>query len=112
VSFLFSKKIFKRIAVLLNKIDTFDALLRFKKEIAYLYATKISVLGSRLRKQKIHKSPEHKLSSHSTTIEDIIRSPQSFSKHLDSQPVVDDEEHKTTMIKKRKLLEKIIYEAL
>lgn len=46
------------------------------------------------------------------TIDDIIKPKASSSKHAESDLSLDDEEGKTTMIKKRKLLEKIIYDAL
>jgi hypothetical protein len=46
------------------------------------------------------------------TIEDIIRPKAASSKTPDTEVLIDDEEGKTTMLKKRKLLEKIVYDAL
>ena len=46
------------------------------------------------------------------TIDEIIKPKSSVSKHLEPEMMIDDEEGKTTIIKKRKLLEKIIYDAL
>ena len=115
ISFFFSKKIFKKLSRLLGKIDTFDALVRFKKEIIHLYTTKIASLVSRSPKQKTttvkydlpdqHKEPID-------PIDEIIKPKSSVSKYADADMVVDTEEDKTTLIKKRKLLEKIIYDAL
>ena len=110
-SFFFSAKIFKKLARLLSKIDSFDSLLSVKKDIVYLYKTKISSLGSRVRKEKKVENIEHK-PSFLDTIDEIIKPRSSVSKYPDSETVVDDEENKPTMIKKRKLLEKIIYDAL
>ncbi len=115
VSFLFSRKVFKKLTRLLSKIDTFDALIRLKREISYIYTTKISVLSSRLRKQKVNDLPKHIPVPHTPTIDDIIKSKPSVSRYADPWMIVDDEDNKdtrTTIIKKRKLLEKIIYDAL
>jgi len=46
------------------------------------------------------------------TIDEIIKPKSSVSKFADADMIIDDEENKTTIIKKRKLLEKIIYDAL
>ena len=115
ISFFFSKKIFKKLSRLLGKIDTFDALVRFKKEIIHLYETKIASLVSRSPKEKTttvkydlpdqHKEPID-------PIDEIIKPKSSVSKYADADMVVDTEEDKTTLIKKRKILEKIIYDAL
>lgn len=110
-SFFFSAKIFKKLARLLSKIDSFDSLLRVKKDIVYLYKTKISSLGSRVRKEKKLEKPIHK-PSFLDTIDEIIKPKSSVSKYPDAETVWDDEENKPNMIKKRKLLEKIIYDAL
>lgn len=111
ISFFFSKKIFKKLSYLLGKIDTFDALLRFKKDIVYLYTTKFSSLGSRTHKRKSidTKYDEPVLG---TTIDEIIKPKISVSKYPDTDMTADDEEQTTTTIKKRKLLEKIIYDSL
>lgn len=110
ISFLFSKKIFIKLIRILSKIDTFDALVRFKKDFLYLYTHKVSRLRSRIRKEKIyHYVPENKPTE--VTVEEIVHSKSSVSKHPDSD-MMTDEEDKPTMIKKRKLLEKIIYDAL
>ena len=111
VSFFFSRKIFKKLSRLLGKIDTFDALLRFKKEIVHLYKTKFSSLSSHVSKEKIQ-DMKHDEQTFLDTIDELIKPKSSVSKYADSTMVIDDEEDKTTMIKKRKLLEKIIYEAL
>lgn len=111
ISFFFSRRIFKKLTHLLGKIDTFDALVRFKKEIVHLYKTKFSSLGSRVNKEKIE-DMKHDEQAFLNTIDDIIKPKSSFSKHLEPDMMIDDEEGKTTMIKKRKLLEKIIYDAL
>ncbi|MEI6672534.1 MAG: hypothetical protein WCL02_04210 [bacterium] len=104
---------------LLGKIDTFDALLRFKKDIVYLYSHKISHLRSRIRKEKKYHFLEKKTenisenkSSNTITLEEIVHSTSSVSKSLDSDPTLNDEDNKSILIKKRKLLEKIIYDAL
>jgi hypothetical protein len=83
VSFLFSRKVFKKLTRLLSKIDTFDALIRLKREISYIYTTKISVLGSRLRKQKVNDLPKHIPVPHTPTIDDIIKSKPSVSRYAD-----------------------------
>ena len=111
ISFFFSKKIFKKFSHLLSKIDTFDALMRFKKDIVYLYTTKIAVLGSRVPKQKSVDVKRYE-NSFLDNIDEIIKPKSSVSKHLCPDTPLDDEDNKTTMIKKRKLLEKIIYDAL
>lgn len=116
LSFFFSKKIFKKLTRLLGKIDTFDALVIFKKRSIYFFKTLSTRVSSRVRKNKPHDIPQHNEEKHVDTIEDIIRTRSSSSKHLDidgdDMTEIDDEEIKTTMIKKRKLLEKIIYDAL
>ena len=111
ISFFFSKKIFKKLSRLLGKIDTFDALVRFKKDIVHLYRTKFSSLGSRVPKEKIDHM-KHDEQVFLNNIDDIIKPKSSVSKSLEPEMMIDDEESKTTMIKKRKLLEKIIYDAL
>jgi len=111
ISFFFSKRIFKKLTHLLGRIDTFDALVRFKNEIVHLYKTKFSSLGSRVNKERIE-GMKHDEQAFLNTIDEIIKPKSSFSKHLESDMMIDDEEGKTTMIKKRKLLEKIIYDAL
>ncbi|MEI6774880.1 MAG: hypothetical protein WCL18_09245 [bacterium] len=111
ISFFFSKKIFKKLSHLLSKIDTFDALVRFKKDIVHLYTTKIAVLASRAPKQK-SVDEKRRENSFLDTIDEIIKPKSSVSKYLDPHTILDDEDNKTTMIKKRKLLEKIIYDAL
>ena len=110
ISFFFSKTIFKKITHVLGKIDTFDALVRCKKEIVYLYKTKFSALKFRPNKEKIVdvQSEEQVFLN---TIDEIIKPRSSVSKYPEPDMSVDDED-KTTMIKKRKLLEKIIYDAL
>jgi hypothetical protein len=95
----------------LGKIDTFDALIRFKKEIVHLYKTKFSKMGAHVSKEKIEHM-KHDEQAFLNTIDELIKPKSSVSKYADSTMVIDDEEDKTTMIKKRKLLEKIIYDAL
>lgn len=111
ISFFFSKKIFKKLSRLLGRIDTFDALIRFKKDIVHLYKTKFSSLWSHVSKDKIEHM-KHDEQAFLNTIEDIIKPKASSSTHHDAEIIIDDEEGKATMIKKRKLLEKIIYDAL
>lgn len=104
---------------MLSKIDTFDALLRFKKDIAYLYTSKFFTWKFRKSKEKMPDMPHDEEivpSSIDTTIDEIIKPRDSVSKYLDSDTVVDTVvdtgQDKTILIKKRKLLEKIIYDAL
>ena len=95
----------------MGKIDTFDALVKFKKDIAHLYRAKFSSLSARIGKEKM-KDIKHNEQAFLDTIDEIIKPKASVSKHLEPEITIDDEESKTTMIKKRKLLEKIIYDAL
>lgn len=111
ISFFFSKKIFKKLSRLLGKIDTFDAFLAFKKEMAHLYRTKFSTLRSRVSKEKIE-GMKHDEQEFLNTIDEIIKPQSSVSKYLEPEVSIDEEEDRTTMIKKRKLLEKITYDAL
>jgi len=111
ISFFFSKKIFRKLSHLLGKIDTFDALIKFKKDMVYLYNRKFSSLKHRVDENKMEYI-KHDEQAFLNTIEDIIKPKASSSKHPEPGFVFDDEEGKTTMIKKRKLLEKIIYDAL
>jgi len=107
-----SKKIFKKFSFLFGKIDTFDALVRFKKDVVYLYRKKFSSLKSRIDKKKIDYM-KHDEQVFLDTIEEIIKPNADVSKHPDVDIRIDDEnEYKTTVLKKRKLLEKIIYDAL
>ena len=110
-SFFFSGKIFKKLIRLLNKIDTFDALLRLKRDIIHLYRTTFSGLRSHVHREHISEEKPIIQQSHDT-IDEIIRSKSSVSKYPDSDVHIDDEEDKAMVIKKRKLLEKIIYDAL
>jgi len=116
VAFFFSKKLFKTLARLFGKIDTFDALLTFKKNIMYFYTKRISHLRSHVHKEKVATIEEPTKPLFVDTIDELLSSKSSVSKSPDSDPIVnvavDDEEYKTSMIKKRKLLEKIIYDAL
>lgn len=116
LSFFFSKKIFKKLIRLLGKIETFDALLIAKKHIIHFFRTFFARFSSRIRKNKsqdITQKHYHHQQSPVDMVEDIIKPKETVSKYLfDSEVVVDDEENRTTMIKKRKLLEKIIYDAL
>jgi tetratricopeptide (TPR) repeat protein len=111
VSFFFSKKIFKKLTHLLGKIDTFDALINFKKDMAYLYRKKFKSLKKTVDTNKVDYM-QHDEQKFLDTIEEIIRPKTSSSLRPDSEVLIDDEEGKTTMLKKRKLLEKIIYDAL
>lgn len=111
ISFFFSKNIFKKLTKLLGKIDTFDALVRFKKEMVHLYKTKFSSIKSHVNKEKIDNIKHHE-QTFLNTIDEIIKPKSSVSKYAEPDMMIDDEESKTTMIKKRKLLEKIIYDSL
>lgn len=116
-SFFVTKKIFKKLLCLLAKVDTFEALIKCKREVVYLYKTKIFPLWKRKYKhyQDIPLPTEHKV--HEDIVDTII-APQHdtapISSDIPSISISEDmtEEQKTTMIKKRKLLEKIIYDAL
>lgn len=120
LSFFFSKKIFKKLMYVLGKIDTFDALIRFKKDIASLYVRIFSRSEPRRRQEKrLDISPHHDeipvVPSPTTiddTIDEIIKPKDSVSKYPTSDTVVDNDEHKIIIMKKKKLLEKIIYDAL
>ncbi len=99
---------------MLGKIDTFDALTKFRKEAVYLFRTKFASLRSKVSKEKII-DIQHNEQEFLNTIDEIIKPKFSHTKHLDEDLMIDDdyeEEDKTTLIKKRKLLEKIIYDAL
>ncbi len=111
ISFFFSKKIFRKLSRLLGKIDTFDALVKFKQDMAYLYKKKFSSMKSRVDTNKIEYM-KHDEQAFLNTIEDIIKPKTSSSKHSETEVIIDDEEGKAIMVKKRKLLEKIIYDAL
>lgn len=117
LSFFFSKKIFKKLVRLLGKIDTFDALLVAKKRIIHFSRTFLARFSSRIRKNIPQDVSQKHIHHHEQnpvdTVEDIIKPKETTSKYLfDPEVVADDEENRTTMIKKRKLLEKIIYDAL
>ncbi|MFA7298265.1 MAG: tetratricopeptide repeat protein [Candidatus Absconditabacterales bacterium] len=111
ISFFFSKKIFRRLRNLLGKIDTFDAFTGFRKKIVHLYKTKFSSIKFHINKKNVKDIHTHEEVS-SISIDDIIKPRSSASKSLEPEIKIDEEEYKTTMIKKRKLLEKIIYDAL
>ncbi len=98
---------------MLGKIDTFDALTKFKNDAIHLYRTKFKSLRSRVSKEKIL-GMQHNEQEFLNTIEDIIKPASNHSKHYDTDLMIDDDEpeDKTTLIKKRKLLEKVIYDAL
>ncbi|HBB03792.1 TPA: hypothetical protein DCZ39_02695 [Patescibacteria group bacterium] len=110
-SFFFSKKIFKKLSHLLGKIDTFDSLVKFKTDIVHSYKTKFAALRSRMSKEKIEVM-QHEEQVFLNTIDEIIKPKASVSKYADSTMIIDEEEDKTMLIKKRKLLEKIIYDGL
>ena len=98
---------------MLSKIDTFDSLVRFKKKLVYLYKTKILRVHTRGRHEY---APEHIQQDNesepvASSIDDIIKIHSSVSKHPESG-MVDEEDDKITIIKKKKLIEKIIYDAL
>lgn len=111
LSFFFSKKILKKFTFLLEKIDTFDALVNFKKDMAYLYRKKFKSLKKTIDTKKVDYI-QHDEQKFLDTIEDIIQPKRSSSLRPDSEVLIDDEEGKTTLLKKRKLIEKITYDAL
>ena len=113
ISFFFSKAIYKRLVHLLSKIDTFDALLRFKRNIVHIYKNKISRLRTREHKEQVSYVHQQE-QSFLDTLDEIIKPKSSVSKYPDADTisVVDGEENKTMLLKKRKLLERIIYDAL
>ncbi len=85
--------------------------MRFKREMVYLYRKKFTTLKHRVNEEKIEYI-KHDEQAFLNTIEDIIKPKASSSNHPETEVVIDDEEWRMTLIKKRKLLEKIIYEAL
>ncbi len=112
VSFFFSKKIFKKLIHLLDKIDTFDALVRFKKDVVHFYTTTFTRWRSRIPRETIPDKEEYIEPTIADALDEIIKPRASVSKYPDVDIVSDTEENKTMTIKKRKLLEKIIYDAL
>ena len=114
ISFFFSKSIYKKLAHLLNKIDTFDALITIKKNIIHIYRNSFSRISKHIHKEKVSYVKHEEEHVVSDSIDEIIKPKHSVSKYPDSDPVavVDNEENKTILMKKRKLLEKIIYDAL
>jgi hypothetical protein len=119
LSFFFSKTIFKKLRLMLSKIDTFDSLVRFKKKLVYLYKTKILRVHTRERHKYIPEHVQQDDESESTkstvstasSIDDIVKIHSSVSKHPESG-MVDEEDDKITIIKRKKMIEKIIYDAL
>jgi len=111
LSFFFSKKIFKKLTHVLGKIDTFDALIRFKKEMIYLYKKRFSGLRQHIDKHPVELA-KYDWDGQTTDIIDEILKPKASSSDVAVDTGIDDEEHRTTVLKKRKLLEKIIYDAL
>jgi len=111
LSFFVSRKIFRKFAHLFWKVDTFDAFVVFKKDILRRYSRIFSKMKSRMDTQKVDYIA-HDDQKMLTTIEDIIRPKVASSSAADIDLVIEDEDSKVTHIKKRKLLEKIIYEAL
>lgn len=111
LSFFFSKKIFKKLIYLLGKIDTFDALINFKKDMAYLYRKKFKNLKKTIDTNKVD-FMQHDEQNFLDTIDEIIKPKLASSSHLNSEVLINDEDWKATLLKKRKLLEKIIYDAL
>lgn len=111
LSFFFSKKIFKKLSRLLGKIDTVESFTDFKRDILYLYRTKFSRLSSRVKKEKIEYM-KHDEQTFLNSLDEIIKPKTSSQKSLDVGSLMDDEEWRMTMLKKRKLLEKITYDAL
>ena len=111
ISFFFSKNIFKKMTRLLGKIDTFDALTRFKNEIVHLYKKRFakSYVPPVTDTVSYEQKTEQKIDA---TIDEIINPNPKNVKHHERDLIIPDEEGKMTMIKKRKLLEKIIYDAL
>lgn len=101
----------------LNKIDSFDALIKLKREIVYIYHTKIASFSFRRRKH-IHYVPEDQpveQPAHEDILDTIIAShdePSVKEAQENSPDQVLTDEQKTLLLKKRKLLEKIIYDAL
>jgi hypothetical protein len=89
VSFFFSKKIFRKLSLLLGKIDTFDALILFKKEIIYLYNKKFIGLRNHVDKQKIEHI-KHDEQSFLNTIDDIIKPKSASSKYPESDFILDN----------------------
>jgi len=112
ISFFFSKKIFKKLAHLLGKIDTFDALIRVKRQLIHFYRTKISHAHSHLRKTKFTDT-EYNQQIPTTNIDEQSHDSISQQTNFDFDDTLDNnQEARTLLIKKKKLIEKIIYEAL
>lgn len=114
LSFFVSRKIFRRFAKILGKVDTFDAFLVYQRNVVSLLSRFFSRFTFRKTKHYHHDHKKIEEKPILTTIEDIIQPKMSSSSRPDAydDSGIDDEASKLTHIKKRKLLEKIIYDAL
>ena len=112
-SFFFSKKILKKLSHLFGKIDTFDAFVKTKREVVYWYTKLLSRVSSsfasRIRKQKLSS-----LQQHTTLTDDSIEHMNAAEIHsLDTDDVsLSPDNERLLLVKKRRIIEKIIYEAL
>ena len=105
LSFFFSQKILKVIMSLIGKISTFDVLTKFKKEIIHLYKHPEY-------KEKKEVLPSEEQSSFNNGIDELIKPRYYHLKSSEPEGVPPNEENKVILIKKKKMLEKIIYDAL
>jgi len=110
ISFFFSKKIYKKLGYLFQKIDTFPSLNKFKDEIITLYRAKFAGFNNHFNKEKIAAVKKNE-QDFLTTIDEIIKPSSSKRDYLEKDLVIDEED-KVMFLKKKKLLEKIIYDAL
>lgn len=117
IIFFFSKKILKKLIQGLDKIDTFDAFTKVKNDVISFCTRKFSRWEKRKNKKQSvdvshYAEPIVSPTSIDDTIEKIIKPKDSVSKYSDTDILVDNEERRMTVMRKKKLLEKIIYDAL
>jgi len=112
LSFFFSKKILKKFGHVFGKIDSFDSFVAAKREVVYLYTKLLSRVSSsfasRIRKQKLQA-----IHQHDSLTNDAIEDMNATEIHsLDNEDIVSPDHERLLLVKKRRLIEKIIYEAL
>ncbi len=112
LSFFLSKKIYKRLWHFLGKFDTMQNFKRFRYEVLNSYMHKFKNLAQYFSKEKIvvMRDQEQKLLH---KIEDILKPSNASVQQPDSDlQILDEEEDRVNTLKKKKLVEKIIYDAL
>lgn len=87
----------------MSKITTFDVLIKLRKEVVNLTTPRIPTANNE------DKELEEQVPN---IIDEVMKTRQSSSKYAETEVIYTDEEQKTMIIKKKKLLEKIIYDAL